>query len=179
MTTRQRLPLLILGALLTGGAIIELPHAQRTVVSQVVRVMNIQTMAKEAELVITGKVVGNLGTLRDIGPAGEDMVFTRWRIRPEKELKRATTNEIVVRTLGGQYLTTIIDVEDQPTFTVGERVTLFLRQPADWKGDYRTVGEFQGKFRLEEKNGKRVAIQSETNKEQSLGELEQTVQQVQ
>lgn len=175
MTTNKRLPLIISIGMLAALAIVELPHAKHYRQTALVEQLDVTAMSARANAVVTGTVTKQLGTIREMDATGEDMVYTRWRITPDKQLKGSMNKPFIVRTLGGQYLTTIVDAEDQPTFSIGERIIVFLQQIPEWKGDYRVVGEFQGKFKLEDRNGQQIAIQSETKKEQPENDLEQTV----
>lgn len=174
-TSFKRLSLVALVTLVVGVAAIELPHAGKTTHDLLVVEVPIETLGKEADVVISGTVLKQLGTIREIDATGNEMVYTRWSIKPEKELKGKAGKSIVVRTLGGQFLTTIVEVDDQPTFTVGERVILYARSVPEWKGDLRTVGEFQGKFSITGTAGSETAVQAETTERRSLQQLETEV----
>lgn len=175
MTLQQRLALYISLGVIVGFLVVELPHAKRYSYHGLVLEMDVPAMAKEAELMFSGTVMKELGTVRTTDPAGEDIVYTRWLIRPDRFTKGSASKPIVVRTIGGQYNLTFVEVDDYPSFTVGESVALFLKTHPDWKGDYRVVGEFQGKFRLDESNGTLTAIQAESESKKPLTDLEQQV----
>lgn len=167
MINPRRILLIAAVTLLLGLAALELPHAKRLSIDPVVIAMTTPELAAEADAVVEGTVQRRLGTVRETDASGSEMVYTRWLVRPERVDKGAPGSAVVLRTLGGQYLSTIVEVDDQPTLEAGERALLFLKHIPEWKGDYRAVGEFQGKFRLEGDS----AIQSESVVRQPLAEL--------
>jgi len=173
----KRILLYIIIAVISGAAITELPHTKHYQQDALVERLDTTSLSQRSAVIFTGTVTKKLGTIREQDATGEDMVYSRWLIQPDRTLKGASNRTVVVRTLGGQYLTTIVEVEDQPKFSAGEKVLLFLQQPEDWKGDFRTVGEFQGKYSLNSSSGQTVTIQAETGKKQPLSEVESDVAQ--
>lgn len=157
------------------AAIIELPHAKHFTQSSLVAKVDVPTMTKDADVIMTGTVGQRLSTIRKTDSTGEDMVYTRWQITPDQVLKGQSNKPIIVWTAGGQYLTTIVDAEDQPTFVVGQHVLVFLQQFPGVKNVYRTVGEFQGKFSLSDSSKAAIATQDSTNDQQPQTALEATI----
>lgn len=175
MAKGQRWNLLAAVAVIAAFLTFELPHAGVTTYHPLVKQVDVPIMAKEAEAVLSGVVEKQLNSVRGLGPAGDDMVFTRWLIKPDRWYKGSTTKPIVVRAMGGQFGLTVVDVEDQPQYAVGERVMMFLKAQSGWDNEYRTVGEFQGKFHLETANGTVTARQSESGQSQPLTAIESAI----
>lgn len=157
-------------------AVTELPYAGRSTYAPIVKKMTVKDMAKESTVVVRGIVSASLGTIRQIGPAGDEMVYTRWKIQPTSAAKGTAKTDLVVRTAGGQYGLTIVDVEDQPALAVGQRVMLFLAPHPDWNGDYRIVGEFQGAYQVKSTNGQDSVTQSITNISEPVSVLQTEMQ---
>ncbi len=177
MKLTQRLALYSLGGLIALGTVVELPHAKHFKQTSLVAKVDVATMTTEADLIVSGTVSKRLGTTRKTDQTGEDMVYTRWQIIPDQALKGQGNQPIIVWTAGGQYLTTVVDAEDQPTFVVGQRVLVFLQQLPDVNNAYRTVGEFQGKFSLSNTGSTAEATQDTTGESQSQVSLEATIHQ--
>lgn len=171
----KRITLYVIVGAIVGLAVVELPHAKRYTQHGLVERVDVPTMTKDADLAVIGVVKKRLGTTRQTDATGEDMVYTRWLIQPDRTIKGRASASVIVRTMGGRYGLTVVDVEDQPTFEVGEKVMLFLQSYPGWSSDYRVVGEFQGKFTLNGSGTGAKAVQAETDKQYSLGELEQAV----
>lgn len=171
-TSFKRLTAIIGITVAVGLLAIELPHAGMSNRDLLVAQIPVERLDNEAQLVVQGAVTKRLGTVREVDETGDEMVYTRWQIKPENTYKGRHQRTVVVRTLGGQFLTTVVEVDDQPRFTVGERVMVYLLEVPNWKGDFRTVGEFQGKFELAGAAADADAIQSGTKKKFKKSELE-------
>ena len=152
MTIVKRLTIIGAAGVVIGCAILELPHTRVSKVSPMVAKVSLAEMTSKADVVVQGVISKNLGTFRQMGPAGDDMVYTKWLVTPEKFLK-GKSQPITVLVLGGQYLTTSITVEDQPTFAVGDHVVLALTKFPGNSKYYRIEGEFQGAYTVSNANG--------------------------
>ncbi|MBI5467036.1 MAG: hypothetical protein HY975_02365 [Candidatus Kerfeldbacteria bacterium] len=173
MKLYKRLAIIVGIGLIGGILVVELPHAARIAHDPLVVEMSDIDLAKNADQVVSGTITKKLNTVREVGADGEDMVYTRWQVRTTRTVKGTHGQTVNVRIPGGRYLSTIVEVEDQPDFSVGQSVMLFLGKRDDWKGDYRLVGEFQGAFRLEGTGVSQEAVQSETGRRVKASVLEQ------
>jgi hypothetical protein len=100
-----------------------------------------EDLVAHAALVITGKVEA----VRALPPDGQGMIFTEVRVRVNDAVVGATAEEVItVRAWGGEYGDLGVVVEDQPTFTLGEEVVLFLAPAAG--GSYRCPDGVQSKY---------------------------------
>lgn len=162
MTTTQRIPLYLfigfIGALLTA----EIPHFHRIHQDPLLVKVERPQLIQDADVIAIGTVQKKLGTVRET-VGGEDMVFTRWFITPETVYKGSIEKSYVLRTAGGQYGLTIVDVEDQPRLTTGSRLLLFTKAFPGWKGDHRTVGEIQGVYQVRGSGTAQEVAMQETN----------------
>lgn len=175
MKLNKRLAMIVGVGVIGGILVVELPHAARIAHDPLVVEMSDIDLAKNADQVISGTIIKKLNTVREVGADGEDMVYTRWQIRTVRTVKGTHGQTVNVRIPGGRYFSTIVEVEDQPDFSVGQSVMLFLGKRDDWKGDYRLIGEFQGSFRLEGSGVSEEAVQSETERRVKTSVLEQAV----
>lgn len=173
MTRNTRLLIYSILGFVAIGAVLELPHTTMYKQSLTIEKLDLPALQQRADTVVRGTVVKKMGTMREVDATGEDMVYTRWQIQINKKYKGRPEGKIIVRTMGGQYLSTIVEAEDQPDLSVKEQVFLFLQAVPGWKGDYRIVGEFQGTYKIEERQGKNIAIQPETKTERPEQDLEQ------
>ena len=96
-------------------------------------------MAAESERVLVGTVVA-LEPMRD--PSGV-FIHTNVRIAVERHLRGQGPGEIVVRTPGGQLGGQAVVAQGAPSFTVGEKVLVFLTRWED--GALKITGYVQGK----------------------------------
>lgn len=166
----RTIALVCVGMILVTAAIFELPHMKSITQAPLVEQMTVEQMTREASVIVEATVAERLGTIREEDASGDDAVYTRYALEPTNFLK-GSSDKLVVRVLGGRYLTTVVDAEDQPMYEVGQKALVFLTAPSNWQGDFRTVGEFQGKFTIDGTN----ATQDESGDSFTLAELEKTI----
>lgn len=155
-----RLALIIVLGLFLGGFALELPHAKHVTAHIFVAKVDQQAMTKEASAILIGTVLKKENTVRTT-VGSDDSVTTRWNVKVEQTLKGAVPSVVVVRTDGGSYGLTVIDVEDAAKLVPGEHVLLYL-EPVPGTKDFQVIGEFQGKYTLEGNEQSQVATQQET-----------------
>lgn len=114
--------------------------------------MNTKEIMEDAPLVVRGVVKDNLGTVRYTDWTGETVVGTRWKVQVTTTLKGHAPKEIVVRVLGGRYGLTETNSDDDPKFTEGDDVVLFLDrypfQAGQETTDLQVVGGIQGYYEV-------------------------------
>lgn len=100
-----------------------------------------EDLVDHATLVVTGTVEA----ARALPPDAQGMIFTEVKVRVNDAVVGATAEDVItVRAWGGEYGDLGVAVEDQPTFTVGEDVVLFLA-PAEG-GGYQCPDGVQSKY---------------------------------
>lgn len=143
-------------------------------VSALVEYMNPDMLAKESDLILTGSVKeisparwntpdGEQPTNALEGLGQEEVIYRDVVISVDKYLKNSlSSNEVVVRVLGGTVGNLTLDVEDEPSFELGEDVLLYLVEDTYLATKvlgpehFVICGCFQGKFSLTE-DGKAVS----------------------
>jgi len=148
MKLSQRLSIIFAGGLLLGVIVLEAPHTGRTTISPILKHMTLEEMTQEADLVVRGTITKKIGTFRQTGPAGNDMVYTKWSFSADEFLK-GTSQPITVVTPGGQYGTTIVEFEDMAQLPLRQPLVLALYQMEQRPGYYRIEGESQGAYAVE------------------------------
>lgn len=121
--------------------------------------LSINELVENADAIIIGKVTDILpareGTL---GENGHEIIYTDVIVQPKRYLYGEPEAErIAVRVWGGRIGDRVMWVEDQPEFTLGESVFLFLvdlpetpdviPEGIDPLSYYRVNGSVQGKYR--------------------------------
>ena len=96
-------------------------------------------MAAASERVVVGTVVALEPTRDESGR----FIHTNVRIAVERHLRGQGSSEIVVRTPGGQLDGEAVVAHGAPSFTLGEKVLLFLTRWED--GAFKVTGYVQGK----------------------------------
>jgi hypothetical protein len=107
--------------------------------------LSIDELCQRAELVLIGRVVAVAGEWND----ARTVIQTRVQVVAEESLKgpaRAKERVELVQ-LGGKVGEITSAVGGAPSFSVGERVLLFISRKPD--GVLGLVGQFQGKFQVE------------------------------
>jgi len=171
-----RLSIITLVGVIALLAILELPHAGRSTSHGIVAKMELPDLTREADEILIGKVIKKINTFRETGVDGQEMVYTRWLIEPTKKLKGQGQQPIIVRVMGGRYGLTIVEAEDAPSFSVGEKVLVFLSPLPDTTNEYWIRGEFQGKFKIDKSSDNvETAIQQESEKMIILNDLEKEI----
>lgn len=168
-----RLALIIVLGLFLGGVALELPHAKHISRDQLVIEMSQKDLTRLSAAIVVGTVAKKVNSVREADPNG-DTVFTRWRVAVGQPLKGTPPSSIIVRTAGGTYGMTTMDVEDAPHLSPGDHVLLYV-EPFPGTKDYRIVGEFQGKYAVTGATGNEVVEQQETGKRSTLVSVKQAV----
>jgi hypothetical protein len=107
--------------------------------------MSLDDLITESSLILLGRVT-------EIKPfywgyfIGRQSVLCDVVIQPQRVLYGDAGGSITVRTMGGRIGTTVQIVEDQPEFTLGEEVLVFLHQGED---SFTVTGAMQGKWNVE------------------------------
>ena len=100
-----------------------------------------EELAAHATLVVAGTVED----VTSYPPDAQGMIFTEVKVRVNDAVLGATAEDVItVRAWGGEYGDLGVVVEDQPTFTLGEDVVLFLA-PATG-GSYQCPDGVQSKY---------------------------------
>lgn len=143
-------------------------------VSTLVEYMSPDMLTKESDMILTGSVKEILpatwstpdgeqpaSALEDLGQ--DEVIYRDVVISMDEYLKNSlSSNEVVVRVLGGTVGNLTLDVEDEPSFEIGKDVLLYLVEdtyPATkvlGPEHFVICGCFQGKFSLTE-DGKAVS----------------------
>jgi len=139
-------------------------------------------LIKESHAIIIGEVIDILSSIRVDDPyrTGEKMIYTNVIIQIDRYLSgKSQDKQIALWVRGGRVGDNVVMVPDDPVYTVGDKVLLFLRSndpyypPPDKFGTanyyYGFAGE-QGKYKYEGNN----AI-SWDNKSLNVSELEQDI----
>jgi hypothetical protein len=97
-------------------------------------------LAQRSDVIVTGTVA----SLKSYWNADRSLIHTDVTIQPEEFVKGRADRGVVVRTLGGEVGDMRLIVEDQPAFSLGERVTVNLTRLADG-AVFEVLGGYQGK----------------------------------
>ncbi len=117
-----------------------------------------EVLAREADSIVVGTVTAKVETGLVKFPALEgEITYTDHFIQVDHYLKSPMgQEELLVRTLGGTVEGLSIDAPDEPEFTPGERVVLFLCKDTGELFDlpeegFTVLGLFQGKYTVIDK----------------------------
>lgn len=172
MKTSHRLSIILSSGLILGLVVLEAPHTGRMTISPIVRHETLEEMTQNADLVVRGTVTKKLGTFRQAGPAGDDMVYTKWAFTPEVFLK-GKQQPITIVTPGGQYATTIVEFEDMAKLPMNQSLVVALKGMSEHKGYFRIEGESQGAYAVDATTG--VVRQLLTNETVSMESIEHSI----
>lgn len=122
----------------------------------IVQALDLEELVDQSDRILLGTVVFSESFQRRNGNLG-----TWHRIQIERDLRgnAAEEREVIIETLGGQIGDIAMRVEGEPTFSIGERVIVFVRG----KGQYtalRPVGMGQGVMRVRTEEGIETVRQS-------------------
>ena len=113
-------------------------------VSAGARPLSVEELAGDAKVIAVGKIAAVTSSWN----TGGTQIFTRVALQPEEVLKGTPSGDrISFVYLGGRSGNLGSVVAETPSFTVGERVVLFLRPRRD--GQLGVMALFQGKFSVE------------------------------
>lgn len=122
----------------------------------VVQALELPELVAHAERIVLGRVLFAESFQRPDGQLG-----TWHRIAVERELRGSAPGEqeVIVETLGGQIGDVAMRVEGEPSFHVGERVLVFMRDGGPYTA-FRPVGMGQGVMRVRTEQGVETVRQS-------------------
>lgn len=122
----------------------------------VVQALELQELVAHSNRIVLGRVLFSESFRR---PNGQ--LSTWHRIAVERELRGSAPDEqeVIVETLGGQIGDIAMRVEGEPSFTVGERVLVFMRDGGPYTA-FRPVGMTQGVMRVRTEQGVETVRQS-------------------
>jgi hypothetical protein len=151
-----RFPLLpgLIGSLLAAFLMVGLPTSPAN--GSIVQGLELQELVAHADRIILGRVLFSESFQRADGQLG-----TWHRIAVEREIRGSAPDEqeVIVETLGGQMGDIAMRVEGEPSFRVGERVLVFVRDGGPYTA-FRPVGMGQGVMRVRMEQGVQTVTQS-------------------
>jgi hypothetical protein len=124
--------------------------------ASIVQGLELQELAAHADRIVLGRVLFSESFQHPNGQLG-----TWHRIAVERDLRGSAPDEqeVMVETLGGQIGDIAMRVEGEPSFTVGERVLVFIRDGGPYTA-FRPVGMGQGVMRVRTEQGVEMVRQS-------------------
>jgi hypothetical protein len=133
----------VIGALLMTLVVVGPANAS------IVQGLELQELVAHADRIVLGRVLFSESFQRPDGQLG-----TWHRIEVERELRGHAPDEqeVMLETLGGQIGDLAMRVEGEPSFTVGERVLVFMRDGGPYTA-FRPVGMGQGVMRVRTEQG--------------------------
>jgi len=151
-----RFPLLpgLIGSLLAALLMVGLPTSPAN--GSIVQGLELQELVAHADRIILGQVLFSESFQRADGQLG-----TWHRIAVEREIRGSAPDEqeVIVETLGGQMGDIAMRVEGEPSFRVGERVLVFVRDGGPYTA-FRPVGMGQGVMRVRMERGIETVAQN-------------------
>lgn len=129
----------VAGAILAG-----LLSAAFAAHASIVQALVLDELVMHSDRIVVGRVLLSESFQRSSGH-----IATWHRIEVERTLRGAAAAEaeLIVETLGGRIGDLVMQVEGEPTFSVGERVVLFLRGEEVY-GPFQSIGMGQGVMRI-------------------------------
>jgi hypothetical protein len=151
---RFPLPPRLIGSLLAALLIVGLPTSPAN--GSIVQGLELQELVAHADRIILGRVLFSESFQRADGQLG-----TWHRIAVEREIRGSAPDEqeVIVETLGGEMGDIAMRVEGEPSFRVGERVLVFVRDGGPYTA-FRPVGMGQGVMRVRREQGVETVTQS-------------------
>jgi len=115
----------------------------------IVQGLDLEELVANADRIVLGRVL-----LSESFPRSDGQIATWHRIEVKRELRGHAPGEteVIVETLGGQLGELGMRVEGEPTFEVGERVIVFIRDGGPYTA-FRPVGMGQGVMRVRREQG--------------------------
>ncbi len=137
----------------TAVALLSILVASTPVDASIVIALDLEELTVEADRIVVGTVVW-AEPIR----IGNGMIRTRHRIQVEQDLRGSGDHEIIVETLGGQVGGLAMRVAGAPSFVLGDRAVVFVRE--DGNAIFHPVGVAQGVMRIERENGHDMVLPS-------------------
>lgn len=142
---------------------------------------SVNDLIKLSEIVVIGSVTEILPAQKGIRKeSGTNLIYTDVVITPDRILNgKVTSQYIIVRVWGGRVGGETEIYEQEPVFTINERVLVFLSEftsvfPADSSNNlayHRVVGGLLGKYRVEADR----ATNQITNRKINIAEVERQI----
>ena len=144
----------LIGSLLAALLMVGLPTSPAN--GSIVQGLELQELVAHADRIILGRVLFSESFQRADGQLG-----TWHRIAVEREIRGSAPDEqeVIVETLGGEMGDIAMRVEGEPSFRVGERVLVFVRDGGPYTA-FRPVGMGQGVMRVRMEQGVQTVTQS-------------------
>jgi hypothetical protein len=124
--------------------------------ASIVQGLELQELVAHADRIILGRVLFSESFRRPDGQLG-----TWHRIAVEREVRghEPDEQEVMLETLGGRIGDVAMRVEGEPSFTVGERVLVFIHDGGPYTA-FRPVGMGQGVMRVRTEQGVETVTQN-------------------
>jgi hypothetical protein len=124
--------------------------------ASIVQGLELDELVSHADRIVLGQVLFSESFVQADGQIG-----TWHRIAVEQELRGRAPDEqeVIVETLGGQLGDLGMRVEGEPSFAVGERVLVFIRDGGPYTA-FRPVGMGQGVMRVRTEQGIETVTQN-------------------
>ena len=141
----------------------------------IVQGLELPELVSHADRIVLGRVLFSESFQRPDGQLG-----TWHRIAVEREIlgDAPDEHEVIVETLGGHIGDIAMRVEGEPSFSVGERVVVFIRDGGPYTA-FRPVGMGQGVMRVRMEQGIEMVSQSREGlmlvRRNANGRLERTL----
>ncbi len=150
---RFRFPPVLVGPLLATLLLVGLPASPAN--GSIVQGLELQELVAHSDRIVLGRVLFSESFQR---PSGQ--LATWHRIEVEREIRGRSPDEreVMVETMGGQIGDIAMRVEGEPSFTVGERVLVFIRDGGPYTA-FRPVGMGQGVMRVRMERGVETVTQ--------------------
>lgn len=131
------------------GPVLALLLAVSPVYASIVQGLDLEELVANADRIVLGRVL-----LSESFPRPDGQIATWHRIAVKRELRghAPAEAEVIVETLGGQLGDLGMRVEGEPSFEVGERVIVFIRDGGPYTA-FRPVGMGQGVMRVRREQG--------------------------
>jgi hypothetical protein len=124
--------------------------------ASIVQGLELEELVASADRIVLGQVLFSESFQRPDGQLG-----TWYRIGVQREIRGRAPDEseVIVETLGGQMGDIAMRGEGEPSFTVGERVLVFIRDGGPYTA-FRPVGMGQGVMRVHMDHGVETVTQN-------------------
>jgi hypothetical protein len=144
----------LLAPLVAAVLLVGLPASPAN--GSIVQALELDELVARADRIILGRVLFSESFQRTDGQ------FSTWhRIEVEREIRGGAPDEteVIVETLGGEIGDIAMRVAGEPSFRVGERVLVFIRDGGPYTA-FRPVGMGQGVMRVRMERGAETVTQS-------------------
>jgi hypothetical protein len=138
------------------GALLATLLTASPVHGSIVQALDLEELVAHADRIVLGRVL-----FSESFPCTDGTLATWHRIGIERDLRHggAPEREVIVETIGGQVGEIGMRIEGEPSFTVGERVVVFVRDGGPYAA-FRPVGMGQGVMRVRTEQGIETVTQS-------------------